>query len=320
MSQQQETDNNTECPICLESFTETGPRVPRLLPCSHSFCEQCVKKILKQKVVNCPECRTRHTAANGVKRFPQNKYILSMLKLIRQTTKTTQAKGNKSTPAKNLKESNKVCSTHKKGLILYCKRDGCLKEICQMCKMTGHKGHLVVSIEEERSAKVKELESLSGRIRIYRTQLLAAKKKVRDEGEDSLKRLRKRKREQIKIYDDLIKQMQNGIKDTDAEMDAKVSTLDAVAPALKKFKETVDVNDIGAATAYVKTVGEMMNGQGGVCRYLEYHEGSNSNNKDKVKKMCGQLRRKEYTLPIPGKSSKYDLQLHQMTFVSTNCL
>ena len=50
-----------------------------------------------------------------------------------------------------------------------------------------------------------------------------------------------------------------------------------------------------------------MNGQGGVCRYLEYHEGSNSNNKEKVKKMCGQLRRKEYTLPVPGKSSKYDL-------------
>ena len=87
-------------------------------------------------------------------------------------------------------------------------------------------------------------------------------------------------------------------KKTDAEMDAKVSTLDAVTPALKKFKETVDVNDIGAETAYVKTVGEMMNGQGGVCRYLEYHEGGNSNNKEKVKKMCGQLRRKEYTLPV----------------------
>ena len=176
-----------------------------------------------------------------------------------------------------------------------------------MCKMKGHKGHLVVSIEEERSAKVKELESLSGRIRIYRTQLLAAKRKVRDEGEKSLKRLRKRKHEQIKIYDDLIKQMQNGIKETDAEMDAKVSTLDAVTPALKKFKETVDVNDIGTATAYVKTVGEMMNGQGGVCRYLEYHEGRNSNNKEKVKKMCGQLKKKEYALPVPGKSSKYDL-------------
>ena len=307
MSQQREMESVTECPICLESFTETGSRVPRLLPCSHSLCEQCVKKILKQKVLNCPECRTRHAASTGVKRFPQNKYILSMLKLIRQTTKTPQEKGKKSTPTKALKESNKICSTHKKDLILYCKRDGCLKEICQMCKMKGHKGHLVVSIEEERSAKVKELESLSGRIRIYRTQLLATKRKVRGEGEDSLKRLRKRKREQIKIYDDLIKQMQNGIKDTDAEMDAKVSTLDAVTPALKKFKETLDVNDIGTATAYVKTVGEMMNGQGGVCRYLEYHEGSNSNNKDKVKKMCGQLRRKEYTLPVPGKLGKYDL-------------
>ena len=213
MSQQRETDSITECPICLESFTETGSRVPRLLPCSHSLCEQCVKKNFEAEDTELSRMQNTSYCRKWGEKVSTKQVHFKYAETHTTNHQTPQEKGKKSTPAKNLKEPNKICYAHKKDLILYCKRDGCLKEICQMCKMKGHKGHLVVSIEEERSAKVKELEYLSGRIRIYRTQLLVAKRKVRDEGEYSLKRLRKRKHEQIKIYDDLIKQMQNGIKE-----------------------------------------------------------------------------------------------------------
>ena len=33
------------CQICLEDFEETGDHVPRILPCSHSLCEKCLKEL-----------------------------------------------------------------------------------------------------------------------------------------------------------------------------------------------------------------------------------------------------------------------------------
>ena len=66
------------CQICLEDFEETGDHVPRILPCTHSLCEKCLKHLVQGDIVECPECRKKHTVAdNEVKTFPQNKYILA---------------------------------------------------------------------------------------------------------------------------------------------------------------------------------------------------------------------------------------------------
>lgn len=45
-----------KCSVCLEEFKK-----PKLLRCYHSFCEECVKELLKKaedKVIKCPQCRT----------------------------------------------------------------------------------------------------------------------------------------------------------------------------------------------------------------------------------------------------------------------
>ncbi|XP_064397897.1 E3 ubiquitin-protein ligase TRIM56-like [Halichondria panicea] len=61
---------DTTCHICLEQYKH-----PKLLPCGHSFCLQCLVKIdeantkpralFRQTVICCPECRTNHNISNG---------------------------------------------------------------------------------------------------------------------------------------------------------------------------------------------------------------------------------------------------------------
>ena len=34
------------CTICLENYDGEGDHVPRLLPCSHTVCESCIKPLI----------------------------------------------------------------------------------------------------------------------------------------------------------------------------------------------------------------------------------------------------------------------------------
>ena len=83
--------STTECPICLECYENFGDHIPRLLPCSHTICELCLKNLLGISFLankfNCSECRQEHRTNNGPKTFPENRYILAVI-----TKKHTMAK------------------------------------------------------------------------------------------------------------------------------------------------------------------------------------------------------------------------------------
>ena len=53
-----------KCSVCLELFTE-----PKVLPCCHTFCLQCLKKTASsektQGTVSCPQCRQSHPIPAG---------------------------------------------------------------------------------------------------------------------------------------------------------------------------------------------------------------------------------------------------------------
>ena len=40
------------CPICYQLYKD-----PKVLPCQHSYCRECLGKLEKNKQVTCPECR-----------------------------------------------------------------------------------------------------------------------------------------------------------------------------------------------------------------------------------------------------------------------
>ena len=44
-----------ECPVCQEEFTD-----PRVLPCDHSLCVDCIGHIRKGPTIKCPECNAVH--------------------------------------------------------------------------------------------------------------------------------------------------------------------------------------------------------------------------------------------------------------------
>ena len=63
------------CPICYEMYKK-----PKYLPCYHSYCEECLVKLVVQSNITCPECRkTSVVPSGGVKRLPNNLFINRLL-------------------------------------------------------------------------------------------------------------------------------------------------------------------------------------------------------------------------------------------------
>ena len=86
----------------------TSFRIPRLLPCSHCYCEVCLGVQLQNhtsKSLKCPECRKCHpVSTRGVKTFPQNKYTLALLRAsvsVNQESHSTMQKDTRTTTANN---------------------------------------------------------------------------------------------------------------------------------------------------------------------------------------------------------------------------
>ena len=73
------SENHLSCQICFENFEEDGDHIPRILPCLHTVCEKCVKGMIQENKIICPECREEHEAKKEEKSFQQNKYIVVQL-------------------------------------------------------------------------------------------------------------------------------------------------------------------------------------------------------------------------------------------------
>ena len=80
------------CGVCLEQYKESAPHMPRILPCAHTLCERCLIQLLGGgAVLKCPECRTQLVASNKEKTFPQNKYLLTVIRKLGSEIKEPEA-------------------------------------------------------------------------------------------------------------------------------------------------------------------------------------------------------------------------------------
>ena len=67
--------NLLTCAVCYEMYKK-----PKYLSCHHSYCEECIAKLLKESKVICPECReTSTTPPGGVKDLPNNFFIDNLM-------------------------------------------------------------------------------------------------------------------------------------------------------------------------------------------------------------------------------------------------
>jgi len=66
---------NLSCPVCYQVFKN-----PKYLPCYHSYCEECLEKMVKQSKITCPECRKEAIIpAGGVKELASNFFVNRMV-------------------------------------------------------------------------------------------------------------------------------------------------------------------------------------------------------------------------------------------------
>ncbi|KAK7498256.1 hypothetical protein BaRGS_00010516 [Batillaria attramentaria] len=124
-----------ECTLCLEIY-----KSPKILPCFHTFCEQCLHNLAAEHPAGnfpCPNCRSPTVVPPGGVSAFQNNFYIDPVDLRRA-------------------QEGSICAAHPKlELDWFCV--DCDEVMCVKCAMTNHKLH--------------ETEDLSARVALVKTQL-----------------------------------------------------------------------------------------------------------------------------------------------------
>ncbi|XP_078081429.1 E3 ubiquitin-protein ligase TRIM65 [Mustelus asterias] len=137
--QSRELEEKLSCPICLDIFTE-----PVTTRCGHNFCKSCLEKHLDHPRAaapyDCPSCRT--VFEQRPEPLCRNLVLADMVQIVRlRGSEPPHPQGG--------------CPAHHKALELYCRKER--QCICSVCATREHKGHDLVTVDDERLQREKEL-------------------------------------------------------------------------------------------------------------------------------------------------------------------
>ena len=186
------------CSICLEILTPE--RNPRLLPCSHSYCEKCLadeiaaERTAKNRLsVFCPDCRKEHEIPQHG--FPSNRYIKEPTIIMQEATQTQDS------------ENASNCDKHKIEFSMFCKK--CRKGMCACCFVLSDcfkNGHDMEDLKqyqgELRNLVEKSLEKLDQtvtEVEEYHSQLGKVKEQIKKSERTGLQDLDKEFAEITKV-------------------------------------------------------------------------------------------------------------------------
>ena len=185
-------DSHFKCSLCLETCKR-----PKLLPCSHTFCEDCLKDLVKHNTYHnsfrCPYCReVVQIPKGGVSAFKNNFYLESRL-----------AKA----PGKPRDLFCKIHSSKPRELELFCVP--CNRYICLKCKLDDHRDHTTVDLEERAKSVKAELtkdkqilnnDSIAG-VKKRLNELKSEQQTVFDKGSKLRKEILKRHKMMVDVAD-----------------------------------------------------------------------------------------------------------------------
>ena len=223
-------DDTTSCAVCLERYAEAGDHIPRILPCYHTVCHSCIGVLLQDQVLQgqfllCPECRHLHMVAGngGILTFPQNKYILTMIR------KKAEELENK-----RREKIDNHCLKHEKELCFYCKDSACKRSLCSQCFLEGHRFHDVVDLQTERVEKrqflMSNLDLLNDTLKRNKEKLLVKKVDMDRKFKTCVSKIEATRDSQIRmltrIYDKRIKEAREQLEAVNSGIDNDVTAID----------------------------------------------------------------------------------------------
>ena len=220
------------CTVCFEEFEKDGNHIPRLLPCTHTLCETCVKQLIRDNRLECPECRTEHGADDKEKSFPQNKYLLMHIMRKSRNWKLDQ-------------KEKKLCEEHRQELFLFCNEPECKKPICLVCLRRSHNKHDVMDImDDKREILKKKISYIEKNLREKVIIFNAAKTEVCRKAEDCLSDLKKRRGETTDDIDDEFDKMKEEVNDkmreTSSLLEKEVVTLEENLTLVSSMKQNAE--------------------------------------------------------------------------------
>jgi hypothetical protein len=139
-------DSLTDCSICKQTFSD-----PRILPCVHSFCVQCIKAFSEGKLpgdhIPCPLCQKEFTVPDtGFDGLPKN-FFIDQLKDVTRTSSGRHCEGccDDSTDPALRKEAVSFCVD-------------CHQRFCEFCvdthrRMRVSQGHGLVEINQDETIR-----------------------------------------------------------------------------------------------------------------------------------------------------------------------
>ena len=219
----------------------TGDHVPKILPCSHTLCETCLKILIRDNKLDCPECRVKHEATSGTISFPQNKYIITHIKKkpIAASSTSIQSIGEVFVGAKF-----GICPQHDRELSLYCKEVGCQKPVCPLCKARFHKNHECLDLDRVKPLMT-DIKSIIKDIQQNKEKLFATKREVMERNSECIALIQKIKQNKIKmlndVYDKLLEEAHEQNSKFSLNIDEKGGFLEEKIAMLNSIEENIDI-------------------------------------------------------------------------------
>ena len=132
------------CAVCIEPLV--AERNPKLLPCGHSYCDECLDKLAVNQdgsqIVVCPECHEVWNVPSAG--FPRNRFVKSAVELTQK-----------------LDKNQEFCAKHPTRIVeRYCNE--CEIVVCMVCVADDHviKGHKILSLREYNMQQKEKARSL----------------------------------------------------------------------------------------------------------------------------------------------------------------
>ena len=269
------------CQVCLEEFEEEGNHTPRIFSCLHTVCESCIKKMIKENKLRCPECRTEHSVEKKEKSFPQNKYLLVQIRRREEET-----------------NGNEKCKSHGKELNVFCTI--CQENICISCVRKDHEGHDWIEIEErEKEALVHEVTNIRKNLEAKVEMISKVAKDIAEKTDSCVKKLKIIEEHVAKMIEEAERQG----KETTHQAEKELSAMKANIEHFRSIQDDIadDTTDYETIRQHRETVRQIIdNNQANLTGRRCYQFPVLKLSQPHPKETFGRINRGEISLMLPG--------------------